>query len=82
MALRKKEIVALRRFPVHREGQGALRALPYGLEGDREDPTRARPPARSGRSATGILGYNAAEAYDFDPVFRSQSHQLRRTLAS
>jgi hypothetical protein len=67
----QKEIVALRRFNFTEAGK-ELYGLPYGLEGDREDPTkRARRPERTIRN--GILGYNAAEAYNFDPAFRSQA---------
>jgi hypothetical protein len=43
--------------------------LPYGLEGDVEDPTRPAPnPARTIRN--GILGRNAARAYEIDPDAR------------
>jgi predicted TIM-barrel fold metal-dependent hydrolase len=67
----QKEIIALRRFDFTAQGK-ELYKLPYGLEGDREDPTKPAPnPARSIRNA--ILGYNAAEAYNFDPAFRSQA---------
>ena len=59
------EIVALRRFEFTEQGK-ALYRLPYGLEGDREDPTKkAAHPSRSIRNA--IFGYNAAEAYNIDP---------------
>jgi predicted TIM-barrel fold metal-dependent hydrolase len=61
----QKEIVALRRFefgPAARE----MYNLPYGLEGDVEDPTQPAPnKARTIRNA--ILGRNAAEAYRIDP---------------
>ena len=67
----QKEIVALRRFHFTERGK-ELYGLPHGLEGDREDPTKLAPsPERTIRN--GILGYNAAEAYNFDPVFRSQA---------
>ena len=40
--------------------------LPYGLEGDVEDPSKPAPtPARTIRN--GILGRNAAAAYGVDP---------------
>jgi uncharacterized protein len=59
-----KEIVAMRRFEFTDKGK-ELYGLPFGLEGDRDDPTKpAKDPARSIRN--GILGYNAAEAYEFD----------------
>jgi hypothetical protein len=67
----QKEIIALRRFQFTEAGK-ELYGLPYGLDGDREDPTKPAPsPERTIRN--GILGYNAAEAYSFDPVFRSQA---------
>src|SRR2546421_2495944 len=67
----QKEIIALRRFEFTEKGR-ELYGLPYGLHGDRDDPTKpARSPERTIRN--GIFGYNAAEAYDFDPVFRSQA---------
>ncbi|MFL5895377.1 MAG: amidohydrolase family protein [Thermoleophilaceae bacterium] len=63
-----KEIVAMRRFEFTDKGK-ELYGLPYGLEGDRDDPTRpAKHPSQSIRN--GILGYNAAEAYEFDPHAR------------
>jgi predicted TIM-barrel fold metal-dependent hydrolase len=66
-----KEIVAMRRFEFTDKGK-ELYGLPYGLEGDRDDPRKpAKDPARSIRN--GILGYNAAEAYDFDPSVRAQA---------
>jgi predicted TIM-barrel fold metal-dependent hydrolase len=59
------EIVAMRRFEFTERGK-ELYNLPYGLEGDVEDPTKKAPhPSRSIRN--GILGYNAARAYRFDP---------------
>lgn len=59
------EIVALRRFEFTSEGR-ALYGLPYGLEGDVEDPQRPAPtPARSIRNA--ILGRNGAAVYGIDP---------------
>src|SRR5260370_35446473 len=67
----QKEIIALRRFQFTEAGK-ELYGLPYGLDGDREDPTKPAPgPERTIRN--GILGYNAAEAYTFDPGFRSQA---------
>lgn len=61
----QSEIVALRRFDFTQKGKELYR-LPYGLEGDREDPTKPAPsPDRTIRNA--ILGRNAAEAYNFDP---------------
>ena len=67
----QKEIVAMRRFEFTDRGKELYR-LPYGMEGDREDPTQPAPsPDRTIRHA--ILGYNAAEAYDFDPAVRSQA---------
>jgi hypothetical protein len=59
------EIVAMRRFEFTDEGK-ALYGLPYGLEGDVEDPTLPAPsPDRTIRNA--ILGRNAAAAYRVDP---------------
>ena len=58
------EIVALRRFEFTEEGK-ALYNLPFGLEGDRENPQQPAPsPDRTIRN--GILGRNAAEAYAVD----------------
>ena len=58
------EIVALRRFEFTEEGK-ALYNLPYGLEGDCENPQVPAPsPDRTIRNA--ILGRNAAEAYNVD----------------
>jgi uncharacterized protein len=58
------EIVALRRFEFTAEGK-ELYGLPYGLEGDRDDPQQpAATPDRSIRNA--ILGRNAAKAYEVD----------------
>jgi uncharacterized protein len=65
------EIIAMRRFEFTARGKEFYR-LPHGMEGDREDPTR-RAPRRERTIRNGILGYNAAEAYDFDPDFRSQA---------
>jgi predicted TIM-barrel fold metal-dependent hydrolase len=62
------EIVGLRRFEFSEEGK-ELYGLPFGLEGDVEDPTRKAPtPARTIRN--GILGRNAARAYRIDPDAR------------
>ena len=59
------EIVALRRFEFSDEGK-EMYGLPYGLEGDVEDPTAPAPdPTRTIRNA--ILGRNAAAAYRVDP---------------
>ena len=47
--------------------------LPYGLEGDVEDPTRRRPsPSRTIRN--GILGRNVAPLYRVDPD--KKRHQI------
>ena len=62
------EIVAMRRFEFTDKGK-ELYNLPYGLEGDVEDPTKKAPhPSRTIRN--GILGRNAAAAYRFDPERR------------
>jgi uncharacterized protein len=62
------EIVALRRFEFSEKAK-EFYGLPHGLEGDVEDPTRkARKPSRTIRN--GILGRNAARAYNFDPDAR------------
>ena len=59
------ELVALRRFEFSDKAK-QFYGLPYGLEGDVNDPTRkARKPSRTIRN--GILGRNAARAYNFDP---------------
>jgi len=59
------EIVGLRRFEFSDRGK-ELYGLPYGLEGDVEDPTQKAPsPDRTIRN--GILGRNAARAYRVDP---------------
>jgi hypothetical protein len=59
------EIVAMRRFEFTQKGK-ELYGLPFGLEGDVEDPTRKAPtPARTIRN--GILGRNVAPAYKVDP---------------
>jgi predicted TIM-barrel fold metal-dependent hydrolase len=59
------EIVAMRRFEFSDKAK-EFYGLPYGLDGDVEDPTRkARSPKRTIRN--GILGRNAARAYNFDP---------------
>jgi predicted TIM-barrel fold metal-dependent hydrolase len=64
----QKEIVAMRRFEFTDKGK-ELYGLPHGLEGHREDPTQlAKNPKDSIRN--GILGYNAADAYEFDPFAR------------
>ena len=62
------EIVAMRRFEFTQKGK-ELYGLPYGLEGDVEDPTRKAPtPARTIRN--GILGRNVAPAYKVDPELK------------
>jgi hypothetical protein len=59
------EIVALRRFEFSDKAK-EFYGLPHGLDGDVEDPTRKpRKPKRTIRN--GILGRNAARAYNFDP---------------
>ncbi len=59
------EIVALRRFEFTERGK-ELYGLPFGLEGDVEDPTRKAPkPSRTIRN--GILGRNVAPAYRVNP---------------
>jgi hypothetical protein len=59
------EIVGLRRFEFSQWGK-EFYGLPYGLEGDVEDPTQPAPtPERTIRN--GILGRNAARAYGIDP---------------
>jgi uncharacterized protein len=64
----QSEIVAFRRFEFTNEGK-ELYNLPYGLQGDVEDPTKkARRPERTIRNA--ILGRNAARAYRFNPDAR------------
>ena len=51
---------------VQRDKAKEFYGLPHGLDGDIEDPTRkARKPSRTIRN--GILGRNAARAYNFDP---------------
>ena len=61
----QSEIVALRRFEFTEKGK-ELYGLPYGLEGDVEDPTRKAPrPSRTIRN--GLFGRNVARAYNFDP---------------
>lgn len=59
------EIVAFRRFQFSERGR-ELYNLPFGLDGDVEDPTRkAKRPERTIRNA--ILGRNAAGAYRINP---------------
>jgi uncharacterized protein len=59
------EIVALRRLQFSDKAK-EFYGLPYGLDGDVEDPTRKpKKPSRTIRN--GILGRNAARAYNFDP---------------
>jgi len=62
------EIVAMRRFHFTARGR-ELYTLPYGLEGDVDNPSRKAPhPSRTIRNA--ILGRNAARAYNFNPDHR------------
>jgi len=57
-------IVALRKLQFSDKAK-ELYNLPYGLDGDVEDPTKPAPdPSRTIRN--GILGRNAAEAYNID----------------
>lgn len=64
----QKEIVALRKLQFT-DAAKELYNLPYGLEGDVEDPTQPAPsPDRTIRN--GILGRNAAAAYNIDPDAR------------
>lgn len=66
------EIVGMRKFEFTDEGK-ELYGLPYGMEGDVEDPTKPAPnPARTIRN--GILGRNAARAYEIDPD--AQRHKI------
>jgi uncharacterized protein len=59
------ELVAMRRFRFTERAKELYR-LPFGLEGDVEDPTRKAPrPERTIRN--GILGRNAARAYRVNP---------------
>jgi hypothetical protein len=60
-----REIIALRKLEFTNEAK-ELYNLPYGLDGDVEDPTQPAPsPDRTIRN--GILGRNAAAAYNIDP---------------
>jgi predicted TIM-barrel fold metal-dependent hydrolase len=60
----QKEIVALRKLQFTDKAKEFYN-LPYGLDGDVEDPTKPAPtPARTIRN--GILGRNAAAAYNID----------------
>ncbi len=62
------EIVGMRKFEFTEAGK-ELYGLPFGLEGDVEDPTRKAPfPERTIRN--GILGRNAARAYEIRPNAR------------
>ena len=64
----QSEIVAFRRFQFTERGK-ELYNLPFGLEGDVQDPTkRAKRPERTIRNA--ILGRNAARAYRINPDAR------------
>lgn len=61
----QSEIVAFRAFEFTDAGK-ALYNLPYGMEGDVEDPTQPAPtPARTIRNA--VFGRNAAAVYGIDP---------------
>lgn len=63
-----REIVAMRRLQFTDKAKEFYN-LPYGLDGDVEDPTQPAPsPDRTIRN--GILGRNAAEAYNIDPDAR------------
>src|SRR5207248_7189655 len=64
----QREIVALRRFEFTARGK-ELYNLPYGLEGDVEDPTR-RAPNKTRTIRNAIFGRNGAEAYGIDPDAR------------
>ena len=65
------EIVAMRRFDFTARGK-EMYGLPFGLEGDVEDPTRKAPrPERTIRNA--ILGRNSARAYRIDPDERRKA---------
>ena len=67
------EIVAMRRFEFSDKAK-EFYGLPHGLDGDIEDLTRkARKPSRTIRN--GILGRNAARAYNLDPDKRF-SHDI------
>ena len=68
---------ALRRFEFTEEGK-ELYGLPYGLEGDVEDPTRKAAAARSARSATGSSAATPRRAYEIDPDARRRRDRLRR----
>ena len=70
-ARRSRRSSRMRRFEFTERGK-ELYNLPYGLEGDVEDPTRKAPnPARTIRN--GILGRNVAPAYRFDPDARRRA---------
>jgi hypothetical protein len=64
----QREIVALRRFEFTARGK-ELYNLPYGLEGDVEDPTK-RAPTKTRTIRNAIFGRNGAEAYSIDPDAR------------
>jgi predicted TIM-barrel fold metal-dependent hydrolase len=79
----QKEIVALRRLQFS-EAAKQFYNLPYGLDGDVDDPTQlAVDPRKTIRN--GILGRNAAEAYNIDADARrnqikcSPVNELRRS---
>ncbi|MEX2196133.1 MAG: hypothetical protein WD844_12685 [Thermoleophilaceae bacterium] len=69
----QSEIIALRKLEFSDEAK-ELYNLPYGLDGDVEDPTQPAPnSARTIRN--GILGRNAADAYNIDPD--AQRHAIQ-----
>ena len=73
------EIVALRRFEFTQAGKERY-GLPYGLEGDVEDPTQPAPsPERTIRN--GIFGRNIAPAYNVDPDERRDAIQCDQVNA-
>jgi hypothetical protein len=55
----------MRRFEFTAKGK-ELYGLPYGLEGDVEDPTR-KAPTKARTIRNGILGRNVAKAYRVNP---------------
>ena len=70
------EIVALRRFQFTERGK-EMYNLPFGLEGDVEDPTKkAKRPERTIRNA--IFGRNAAGAYRINPDARRRKIKCDR----
>ena len=61
-----REIVALRKLQFTDEAK-ELYNLPYGLDGDVEDPTQPAPDRPRGRSATGSSAVTPPLAYNIDP---------------